>query len=48
MEMVVLMLSCRYAPRKWVLGHALYSMLLDLCNGRHDHLGPTLPANTYL
>jgi len=48
MEMVVLMLRCRYAPRKWALGHALQSVLLGLCNVRQDHLGPTLPANTYL
>lgn len=48
MEMVVLMLRCRYAPRKWVLGHAFHSMLLGLCSGRQDHLGPALPANTYL
>ncbi|CAI3206558.1 hypothetical protein CNEO2_440030 [Clostridium neonatale] len=38
----------RYAPRKWALGHASHSVLLGLCNGRQDHLGPALPAITYL
>ncbi|CAI3671877.1 hypothetical protein CNEO4_600054 [Clostridium neonatale] len=38
----------RYAPRKWALGHASHSVLLGLCNGRQDHLGLALPANTYL
>ena len=38
----------RYAPRKWVLGHAFHSIILGLCNGRQDHLGPALSANTYL
>ncbi|CAI3676807.1 hypothetical protein CNEO4_540029 [Clostridium neonatale] len=40
--------ASRYAPRKWALGHASYSVLLGLCNVRQDHLGPALPANTYL
>ncbi|CAI3244155.1 hypothetical protein CNEO2_570024 [Clostridium neonatale] len=39
--------SC-YAPKVWALGHAFHSMLLGLCEGRQDHLGPALPANTYL
>ena len=38
----------RYAPKKWALGHALHSVILGLCNVRQDHLGPALPANTYL
>ena len=46
--MVVLMLRCRYAPRKWVLGHALHRVILGLCNVRQDHLGPAVPADTYL
>ena len=48
MEMIVLRLRCRYAPKKWALGHALQSVLLRLCKVRQDHLGPALPANTYL
>lgn len=48
MRMIVLMLRCRHAPRKWALGHALYSMILGVCNVRQDHLGLALTANTYL
>lgn len=48
MEMVVLMLRCRYAPRKLLICHALHGVKVGLCNVRQDHLGPTLSANTYL
>ena len=48
MRMVVLMSRCHYAPRKWALGHAFYSVLLGLCVEMKDQLRSVLSANTYL